>query len=225
MDYKTLLYELYKETKEQSDLFYQLDALGKEKNKDKFMLLLIKTYNCDYETAKIVTDHLLDNTPLPNKSFDLPPEQIAYNKEREMDYNQAYNYIYNDIGRDIEREEGYELLSFIAEDNMVDALKLIKTLTNCSFKTAELLWFDLKRDHGTPETNPYIYTEEEQALINAKARQLEQELQNKPKCPTCGSERIKKISTTAKVTGAAMFGLFSKTAKSQFKCENCGYKW
>lgn len=49
--------------------------------------------------------------------------------------------------------------------------------------------------------------------------------QNIPKCPTCGSTNIKKISDTAKVAGALMFGLLSKTAKSQFKCNNCGYKW
>lgn len=48
---------------------------------------------------------------------------------------------------------------------------------------------------------------------------------NIPKCPTCGSTNIKKISTSSKVFGAAMFGLFSKTAKSQFQCNNCGYKW
>lgn len=46
-----------------------------------------------------------------------------------------------------------------------------------------------------------------------------------PKCPTCGSTDINKISTTSKVIGAATFGLLSKTAKSQFKCNNCGYKW
>lgn len=48
---------------------------------------------------------------------------------------------------------------------------------------------------------------------------------NVPKCPTCGSTHIKKISATSKVIGAATFGLFSKTAKSQFQCSNCGYKW
>lgn len=48
---------------------------------------------------------------------------------------------------------------------------------------------------------------------------------NVPKCPTCGSTNIKKISTTSKVMGAAMFGLFSKTARSQFECQNCHYKW
>lgn len=46
-----------------------------------------------------------------------------------------------------------------------------------------------------------------------------------PKCPTCGSTNIKKISGTSKAVGAVAFGLFSKTAKSQFKCKNCGYKW
>lgn len=48
---------------------------------------------------------------------------------------------------------------------------------------------------------------------------------NIPKCPTCSSTDIKKISTSSKVFGAAMFGLFSKNAQSQFVCNNCGYKW
>ena len=48
---------------------------------------------------------------------------------------------------------------------------------------------------------------------------------NIPKCPTCGSTNIEKISSLNKAAGAVMFGLFSKTAKSQFKCNNCGYKW
>lgn len=46
-----------------------------------------------------------------------------------------------------------------------------------------------------------------------------------PKCPTCGSTNAKKISAMSKVAGASMFGLFSKTARSQFECNNCGYKW
>lgn len=46
-----------------------------------------------------------------------------------------------------------------------------------------------------------------------------------PHCPTCHSTRVKRISGTAKVAGAVAFGLLSKTARSQFQCENCGYKW
>lgn len=48
---------------------------------------------------------------------------------------------------------------------------------------------------------------------------------NQPKCPTCGSTNINRISAASKFTGATLFGLFSKTAKSQFQCGNCGYKW
>lgn len=55
--------------------------------------------------------------------------------------------------------------------------------------------------------------------------QRHKESKTQPKCPTCKSTNIGKISTTSKVAGATMFGLFSKTAKSQFKCNNCGYKW
>ena len=52
-----------------------------------------------------------------------------------------------------------------------------------------------------------------------------QVINNIPKCPTCNSTDIKKISAMSKVAGATMFGLFSKTARSQFCCNNCGYKW
>ena len=48
---------------------------------------------------------------------------------------------------------------------------------------------------------------------------------NTLRCPTYGSTKVKKISATSKVIGASMFGLFSKTARSQFKCEQYGYKW
>lgn len=52
-----------------------------------------------------------------------------------------------------------------------------------------------------------------------------QQSQNVPKCPTCSSTDVEKISGTAKVAGVVAFGLFSKTARSQFKCKNCGYMW
>lgn len=48
---------------------------------------------------------------------------------------------------------------------------------------------------------------------------------SKPKCPHCKSTNISKISATSKAIGAIGFGLLSKTARSQFKCNKCGYKW
>lgn len=63
----------------------------------------------------------------------------------------------------------------------------------------------------------------EEALKKNTATQSHEE--NKPKCPTCGSTNIERISTTSKIIGAALFDLLSVTARSQFKCKNCGYKW
>ena len=48
---------------------------------------------------------------------------------------------------------------------------------------------------------------------------------NLPKCPTCGSTNIRKISDAKKALHAIAFGIFSKTAYSQFECQNCHYKW
>lgn len=48
---------------------------------------------------------------------------------------------------------------------------------------------------------------------------------NIPKCPVCGSTNIKRIATSKKIIGASLFGLFSNTARSQFECSNCKYKF
>lgn len=49
--------------------------------------------------------------------------------------------------------------------------------------------------------------------------------ETKPKCPTCGSTNIEKISITKKAFGGAMFGLFSSDVRNTMHCKNCGYKW
>lgn len=68
------------------------------------------------------------------------------------------------------------------------------------------------------------FEHDEFATRQRQQRQTQERL-NLPKCPTCSSTNIEKISSFDKAAGAVMFGLFSKTARSQFKCRNCGYKW
>lgn len=46
-----------------------------------------------------------------------------------------------------------------------------------------------------------------------------------PHCPTCNSTNVKRISAASKAVGVGLFGIFSKTARSQFECKDCGYKW
>ena len=92
----------------------------------------------------------------------------------------------------------------------------------------------------SPEFDQYLFDHREE--IRAKNRQECQEWLNydpnskkkksksnnssyQPHCPTCGSPNVTKISVTRKAVGASLFGLFSKTARSQFQCSDCGYKW
>lgn len=49
--------------------------------------------------------------------------------------------------------------------------------------------------------------------------------QNIPKCPTCGSTNIKKISGTKRFVSTGIFGLGSSNVGKSFECCNCGYKW
>ncbi len=54
---------------------------------------------------------------------------------------------------------------------------------------------------------------------------IQQPNNNVPKCPTCGSLKVDKISTNKKVVGSALFGLFSSDVRNNMYCKNCGYKW
>lgn len=46
-----------------------------------------------------------------------------------------------------------------------------------------------------------------------------------PKCPTCGSPKIHKISTASKVASVALVGIFSRKIHKQWHCDNCGSEW
>ena len=48
---------------------------------------------------------------------------------------------------------------------------------------------------------------------------------NKPKCPTCGSTNVKKISTGKKAIGFATVGIFSSNFGKTYECLHCKHKW
>lgn len=65
-----------------------------------------------------------------------------------------------------------------------------------------------------------IQKHNDELLENDKIKQS-----NIPKCPTCGSSNIKRVSGTSKAVSVVMFGLLSQKVKKQFRCNNCGYEW
>lgn len=127
-----------------------------------------------------------------------------------MNYDEAHNYLYNEISFD----NTYIMLELLADDNVIEGLKLIKKLTFCDDNTAKLLWSDLKCDFGARENNPIIQQREE----NEKHRK-ENVNTYIPKCPTCGSTDLERV------------GMFERwltdygCKPDTFVCKNCGYKW
>jgi len=70
-----------------------------------------------------------------------------------------------------------------------------------------------------------VLNNDEQVEYNSHSRPETIISNSTPKCPTCGSTNIKKISSTAKVTNTVLFGIFGNKRKKQFHCESCGYEW
>ena len=48
---------------------------------------------------------------------------------------------------------------------------------------------------------------------------------NVPKCPTCGSTNIVKISGAERALNAVAFGLLGNRRKYHWHCNNCKYEW
>lgn len=66
-------------------------------------------------------------------------------------------------------------------------------------------------------------------LTQFKATTVQQESatqqQNVPKCPTCGSTNIKKISAGSRWLSTGLFGISSSKMGKSMECRNCGYLW
>lgn len=76
--------------------------------------------------------------------------------------------------------------------------------------------------------NKRIALEKKQEEISSyRLRMEKQQAQraNVPKCPTCGSTNVERISTAQKAFGFALVGLFNSNLGKTMHCKNCGYKW
>lgn len=56
----------------------------------------------------------------------------------------------------------------------------------------------------------------------AQAKEKEEYI---PRCPTCNSPDICKISIGRKIVGFGVAGVFSSNFGKTMVCNNCGYKW
>lgn len=64
-----------------------------------------------------------------------------------------------------------------------------------------------------------------QFKVTQSQTKVTEEESNAPRCPTCLSTNITRITTTAKVANIVMFGLLGNQRKKTFHCNSCKYEW
>ncbi len=47
----------------------------------------------------------------------------------------------------------------------------------------------------------------------------------KPKCPTCDSENVERITTFDRALSFGVFGFWSGSIGKNYRCRNCKHKW
>ena len=111
-------------------------------------------------------------------------------------------------------------LSFILtifEQNPNDKMKIISTfmkMTNCGLADAKNIIEKIIETKIIPPV-----------LILKQQKNTKIEDKSVPKCPTCGSTNIQKISGTKRWLSTGLFGLASSGIGKNMCCKNCGHRW
>ena len=141
------------------------------------------------------------------------------------------------LGKNIIKKEKYNIVykGIIANDSFSNLCPICKDFlssTNLTLKE----WNVFKEVSCEPDfvlaldklkkDNPIEFELKMQQFIqmNQETIKLENEI-NIPKCPTCGSTNIQKISNTKRWIGVGLVGLASTDIGKTFICINCKYKW
>lgn len=122
-------------------------------------------------------------------------------------------FFYNNILYDIE-----DVTVLLNKGETVPAIKLLANILNISLGDAKFI-IDVIKFNNNEIPADYNECLERLREYNSRGHR------NSPKCPTCGSMNVEKISLSKKVVGGAMFGLFSSSVRKTMHCKNCGYKW
>lgn len=86
----------------------------------------------------------------------------------------------------------------------------------------------------SPEFDQYLFDHRDEILAKQSAefeakmahgKAVLEEQSKVPKCPTCQSTNISKISGTKRWLTTGLFGLASSDIGKTMKCNHCGYKW
>lgn len=112
-----------------------------------------------------------------------------------------------------------EIYHYCVNNHKEEAIKYIQLKVGNNYKIAETIVNTYIEEMGDE------IEDHKRRIEEYKKRQLNESILNKPKCPTCQSTNIKKVSTTSKVINTAIYGIFGTKRYKTFHCNNCGYEW
>lgn len=83
-----------------------------------------------------------------------------------------------------------------------------------------------KCDYCGNELKNHIISKRPESWVDPRKRDMwVKDYENIPKCPTCSSTKIRKISATSKAASVAMWGVLSRKVHKQWHCDTCGSEW
>ncbi len=105
----------------------------------------------------------------------------------------------------------------------------------------QFVYDDYVAPYGTIEEQLEIEEKEYNKIFNPEVAQMLEDIQQKneilhqelkvpnqvegAKCPVCGKETVRKITTKQKATSIGLFGIFGSNFGKTMTCTSCGYKW
>ena len=112
---------------------------------------------------------------------------------------------------------------------LVDGQKINEGLSYAIAREDEI---EQKYIRGDPEKEALYQKRKQSEQRQAEAQLAKREAQRAaqasacvPKCPTCGSTNVQRISTASRLGSTMLFGLASSKIGKTMECKNCGYKW
>lgn len=114
-----------------------------------------------------------------------------------------------------------EELELLKSNNFMQVLRNLRDKYGLELEDSVLLGKDIKSTKRIPKE----YNSSQREEYRERIKELENTDVNTPRCPTCQSTNIKKISTTVKATNTVLFGLLGTKRHKTFHCNNCGYEW
>lgn len=98
-----------------------------------------------------------------------------------------------------QNEKYRRILEFVLSEEEVQIIKIYKNTSNRKYKSYVSISSPVSQSTPTP--------------------------QNVPKCPTCGSTNIRRISTLDRAVSIGILGIFSGKIGKNYECLNCKAKW